>query len=289
MGERIRGLGASWVEAPLERQEKLNPMLVKALSFGQWPLTVDWLWIRALQDPALSHVAEGTRASIYYDFDLATDLDPAFANVYVYGPNLLSVVRDDNEGARDLLLKGSRFIKEDLKDYPESFINSFWSRRFWIPLTLGYIYMYELYDVPNAAIAFKEASETPGAPDYLASLSKKLETRSGQYEVAINILLLLIANEKDDRVKEGLEKKRKDLLIGQYLYQVNTEFTAYLKKFPDYRRLSTVSGSQMARYWEKFRKDSRVPLNDPLGGVLSLDESGRIQTSTPWEKVFGLE
>ena len=286
---KVRDLGVSWVEPAIERQEKWNPALYKALSFGQWPLAVDWLWIQALQDPALSHVPSNIHAQIYYNFDLATDLDPAFLEAYLYGGNLLSVVRNDNAGARDLLTKGEKFRTKELPQYPEAFRESFWKQAWWIPLTLGYVYMYEFYDMPGSAAAFAAASDHPGAPEYLKSLGGKLKTPEGQYETAIRMAEFFAGQAKDERIKKGYEKKRLDLILSQYLYNLNKQFMDFLKGNPEYRRSLSVTPKKIEAYWIKFRTSKRVGQADPFGGRLYLGEGGKIMTTTPREKVFGLD
>ncbi len=281
-------MGASFVEPHMDRQEKWNPELIKALSFGQWPLTVDWLWILALQDPALSHVSVGQRASIFYDFDLATDIDPAFIEAYVYGGNLLTVVRNDNEGARVLLEKGEKFREENLPKYPKNFREVTWKSSWWIPVTLGYVYLYELNDLPNASRAFHAAGEIPNSPEYVKSLGEKMKTRNGQYEIAIRLVDYFRSVNKDERVLEGFEKKRRDLILSQYLYNLNEQFVDYLKTIPEYRRSSLVARPKMTQYFGKFLKTRQVGSTDPFGGKIYLDEGDRINSSTPREKVFGL-
>jgi hypothetical protein len=286
---RLRTMGASWVEPPLQERMKWNPTLVKALSFGQWPMVVDMLWIRALQDPSLSHVPEGTHAPIFHDFDLATELDPAFAEVYIYGANMLVIIRNDKYGAAELLTKGEKFRKEELPHYPKEFFERYWRRGWWVPLTLGYTYLYELNDVARAARAFTEAAKMDGVPEHIRSLGTRLLTVEGQYDVALSLLDMLIQQQKDERVAEGLEKRKRNLLLSKYLYDLNSDFMEYLQKQPDYRKSLSVSREGMQKFWLRFRKETVTPATDPLGGVLSVNEQGKVVSSTPREKAFGLD
>ena len=285
----IRLMGAMWVEPPVEEHVKWNPTMVKALTFGHWPAVVDWLWIRALQDPSLSHVPAGTHAPIFYDFDLATDLDPAFPEVFIYGANLLVVVRDDKTGAVELLKKGEHFRREELPNYPKEFYETYWKRGWWVPLTLGYTYLYELNDIVGAADAFSAAAKIPEAPEHLRSLGTRLKTRDGQFDVALNYLDMSIEQSKDERVIEGFEAKKKNLVLSKYIYDLNEDFVDFLQKQPDYRKGLSFNQAQLEKFWKRFQKETNTPRTDPLGGTLSVNDQGRITTTSEREKVFGLE
>ena len=74
-------------EPSVERIEEYNPELFKVMSFGQLPAVIDWMWIKTLQDPLITHVAKGEHPSIFYTLDLITELDPAFFSAYTSGCN----------------------------------------------------------------------------------------------------------------------------------------------------------------------------------------------------------
>ena len=97
------------VEPEPEKVEEFNPKLFEVMSFGQLPAVIDWMWIKTLQDPLITHVAKGTHPAIFYILDLITELDPAFEASYIGGATLVSVVRDDGPGALHLIQKGEEF------------------------------------------------------------------------------------------------------------------------------------------------------------------------------------
>src|SRR4051812_47419960 len=123
---KLKDLEPPFVEPPQERDTRWNADLFRALTFGQLPMAVDWLWMKTLQDSTLTHVTKGRHAGVYFDLDLATDIDPAYYEAYTAGSNVLAIIRDDVAGARDLLLKAERFRKEELPRYPEDFKRNFW-------------------------------------------------------------------------------------------------------------------------------------------------------------------
>lgn len=287
--QQLRFRDVAFVEMPKEQEAKWDPSLVRMLSFGQLPTTIDLLWLRVLADPAYAHVLAGQHAPAYYDLDLATDLDPAFFELYHLGSYLLSIVRNDNTGARDLLEKGRRFHREALSAYPESFQKKYWGQAWGIYLTLAYVYLFELQDMPQAARVFREAAEIPGAPVYLQSLKERLARTGGEYDVALRLLNHLIEQAPDEPSRERLMSKRRSLLLSQYLHVLNERFRAFVDRDPAARRSQQVPRELAERLWRAFQAQERLAPSDPWGGRLSLGPSGRIVSTTPHERVFGLE
>lgn len=255
-------LSDSREEPPPERRQKFDPQIFQALSFGQLPVAIDWLWMNCLADPRISHVEAGTHPQIYYDLDLITDLDPPFMDVYTGGADLLAVIRNDGIGARDLLWKGDRFLKSTLPHLEQRFKNRYWNNAWQIPLLLAYVHLFELKDMPHAAQAFQEAARFETAPRYLSDLAMRLQRPGGEYDVGIKLLGFMISGAKEPKVRERLEKQRMDLSIGHYLFEMNLAYAQ-----------GKLSPSGL----------------DPWGGELYLDSSGRVATTTPHEKVLGLQ
>jgi hypothetical protein len=276
---RLASLDAAWVEPPAEATAKASPELTRALSFGQLPVAIDWLWMKSLQDPAYSHVRPGTHPPAFYELDLASDLDPAYRDIYTAGATMLAVVRTDGPGARDLLLKAERFRKEKLDSYSPEFRARFWPDEWRIPLILAYTYLFELGDMPKAADAFLEASTLPGAPSYLGRLATRLRAPGGRYEVGLRLLDHMMSEHRAASVREELARKHRSLEVGAFLYKAEDDFSRYRAGHP---------AADAGKAWERFLA-GRAPL-DPWGGELRLDaRSGRILTTTPHEAVFGLD
>jgi hypothetical protein len=270
------------VSAQDENARRWDPRLFKMISFGQLPAAIDWMWIQVLLDTNLSHVPKGAHPAIYYHLDLITDLDPINFDSYKAGANLLAVIRDDGAGARDILEKAETFRKEKLASYPAKLRDEYWYNSWSIPMLLGYVYLFELQDLPHASQAFQEAANIPGSPAYLQSLQKRLQNPGGEYEVGLRVLNHMIGGEKDEDAKEGLIKKRDSLFVGQYLFDLNHSF----QKFLEVR--SHAKGTLQAKF-ETYLRETRTNPRDPWGGQLSLSPEGRVVTSTPHDKVFGLD
>ncbi len=287
----LRTHDTAWVQLPTQAVDLASPEKVKAFSFGHWPSVVDWLWIKVLQDTSLRHVEKGERASIAPALHLATQLDPANFDAYYYGSLLLSIVRSDGENARLLLERGELFRTQQLPSYPAWFQEQNWGRAFQIPLVLGYVYLYELEDLPRAAEAYRAASLYPDAPAYLKNLGARLKTVEGQYESAIKYLSGMANSEKDPEMKRKLTAKRDALYVGLYLHELNQSFRVFLNKIPSYRNrvIDQIPASDLEKYWKLFQRKFKVAVKDPLGGKLTLDRSGRIVSTSRRERTFGLE
>jgi hypothetical protein len=230
-----------------------------------------------------------SRAPIYFDLDLATDLDPAFFEAYVEGGLLLGIIRDDVYGARDLLIKAQKFRKDDLPLYPAWFREKYWRQEWAVPLHLAYLELFELDNLPAASVFFREAAEISGAPSYLKGLASKLETRVGQYEVGIRLLNFMMAGEREKYAIEKLTRKRDSLFLGQFLYQINEAFQTFLKANKDYRATHSITPAKMEIYWKAFVRTQRVTLSDPFGGKVGIDSTGRVISTSLREKVFGFD
>ena len=265
----LREQGTAWVEPPIYGEEHYDARLLQTVSLGFYPVAVDALWIKVLMDPSYFHVPRTQHAQAYFDLDTATSLDPIYWELYYYGANLLAAIRDDVYGARDLLEKANQYRKSGLLGLPEKVRQTIWREEWQIPLVLAYVYLYELGDFSKAEKAFKEAADLPRAPAYLQLLKKRLNTPGGIYEVGIRVTGFLIAQSKDERARAELTRKRENLSIGYYLFQINAEF----KKWKGAR----------------VRQFLKTHSHDPWGGVLSLDDHGKIITSTPYQPVFGLD
>jgi hypothetical protein len=275
---------------PAEVASRWTPALFKAVTFGHWTAGVDWLWIKTLSNPSIAHMAKGERAPIFYDLDLASDLDPAFFDIYYAGAHLLAVIRDDGEGARDILQKSEPFRKTGLANFPSTAISRYWKDEWTIPMLQAYVNLFELSDMKAAGHYFVEAAALPGSPQYLVSLAKRFEKPGGEYDVGLRLLNFMLTSAKTSEEKTRLEKKRTSLFLAQFLNEVNTGFLKFLRSRPNYSGShATVPAAQLNAYWKAFRKEAAVPASDPFGGALSIDSSGRVVSTTPREKIFGLE
>ena len=82
--------------------------------------------------------------------------------------------------------------------------------------------------------------------------------------------------------REALIRKRAMLIVHNQLWQIDQDFSAYLKKM---RVAPTPQARQRA--WENFR--ARLAPTDALGGRWTFDaKTGQVGATTKLEKVFGV-
>ncbi|MBL7715005.1 MAG: hypothetical protein JNL01_06015 [Bdellovibrionales bacterium] len=288
LNRRASEIQASWVEPPRTKTEKTHPELAKAMAFGHTASLVDSLTIGFLADPAYARVADGVRSAVYFDLELATDIDAAFAELYIIGGSFLTVVRNDVGGGKLLLEKGERFRNRELLEMPQAFREKYWKNAWAIPLGLAYIHLFELDDLQNAEKFYRLAGEVPGAPAYIQRLVTRFDKSGGVFEVGIRLLNFMISGATTDEAKQKLVKKRDALFLSQFFYQLNDGFKTALKKLPEYRSATDVPHKTLQKWWENYRKRTSVPDRDPFGGKIFLNDAGEVTSTTPREKVFGI-
>jgi hypothetical protein len=116
-------------------------------------------------------------------------------------------------------------------------------------------------DMPHATEAFEAAQQIDGSPVYLKDLVQRLMQPGGQYEVGLKLIDHIILGTSDPAVKDRLIHRRESLQVAQFLFEMN----------------------------QKLQKHQKLPLTDPWGGTLSVGSDGKVATTTPHTKVFGLE
>lgn len=273
-----------------------DPTLYKVLSFGYLPMSMDWLWLRSLivihEKPSGKIILENGSVwhpPLFYNLDLLSDLDPAFYETYYAGANLLTVVYDDHAGALHLLRKGNKFASEQLPLYSKEFRSIYWHNYWVLSMTMAYVYLFELHDMPKAALAFIATARQENAPQYLLNLAERLKKPGGQYEVGLRLLGFMISGAKDQKVRDGLENKRKSLYLTHYLAEINQKFRTFLAGQASYREAEVVLPSQLKEFWEHFLRETNMPGRDPFGGEMTIDDTGRVVSSTPREQVLNLD
>ena len=254
---------------------RLPAEVFRLVTLGYWQVAVDSLWIHAMIDaasdpehPTAKPVRTTKHPDFYYDLMRATEIDAAFYDLYVTGGNLLAIIHDDPEGARDVLIKGTHFLEGGLPEYPDQFQEKHWRQGWFLRVTLGYVYLFELKDLPNAAEHFQLAAEMPNAPQYLKSLSQRLKKEGGKYEVASRLLKFMADGAKLPDVKARYLQQKEWVEISLYLDQLNRDHPTPVRA----------------------KKAVQENPRDPWGGRLTYNMlTKKIETDTPREKVFGLE
>lgn len=287
LNQNLSRIDLAWIEPPAEGNQKLDPELFRILSFGNLPMIVDSLTIKVLGDPSMDKVAKGTHPFSYFYLEAIAELDPLFSEI-VSLANMLTVIRGDGQGARNLLEKSQGFVKNHLPEYTENFRTKYWPQPWLGEIFLGYVNIFELEDLPRGAEAFRRAAAMPGAPSYLHRLEQKLARPGGEYEVGVNLLNFMIKRAKDDRYQDALRIKLRNLSVAQFLFQTNLNFQKFLISLPRSPLINHLKKDKLPALWAKFLTISHTPALDPWGGRLYLNDTNKIVTTTPYEKVFGL-
>ena len=297
---QVYRLEAAFLTPPAFQQQKWSERIIRFMSFGQWPAVVEWLWMRSLQDIELNHVAPGSHATAFYDIDLATDMDPAFFKAYFFGSLLLTVVRNDNHGARILLEKAHEFGKKResyaqdssygslIQDYPKRFWRGFWSAEWRVSQLLGYLNLFEFNQLEKANHYFSQAARFERAPPYLKRMGVQLSSKEGRYRLALTYLQRTQKETDNPLLKESLRKKERHLQVAYQLFQIDREFRSYLNAQASYRQAQDISSKALGRYWKRFVRSNRVVLRDFMGGRIYLDDNGQVVTTSRVEPVLKL-
>jgi len=286
LNQSLNRLNIAPINLPGNKEQKIDALLLRTLSFGNLPTIIDGLTIKTLGDANTNKVPKGTHPTSYYDLDAIVALDPMFSEIIPLA-NMLAVLRGDAPGARDLLVRSQDFVMQHLSTYSEQFKNKFWPHPWLGHLFLGATYLFHLDDLPHAALAFRAASSLPGAPVYLGRLEKRLAQPGGSYDVGVNLLKFQISGAKDEQYRAALEKKLLNLRISQYLFITNRAFTRFLANQPKSRFKNKEESNELHALWIRF--SSAYSTLDPWGGRLSLNDQGKIVSTTPNEKVFSLD
>jgi hypothetical protein len=256
LNDTLRVWDVPVVLPPDEAEQTLNPRTAEILSFGHVPAVVDALVVKAISDPAIEPVRPGTHPPLFYELDLATQLDPHQFELYWIAGSLLSIIRWDGSGAALLLDRAHEIIAT--RSFPEpGFQEKYWSYAWQLELMRGYTALFELQDFAKARESFELASQLPGALPFLGSLARRLETREGRIEVAARTLASLLRRKNAPAVQQTLEARFREVQLAQFLLSVEVDFLA-----------------SRENSFDRFLKTRQIN-SDPLGGSLSWNASGR--------------
>lgn len=173
----------------------INYQLINIVHLGQKRMIGALIWIETLLNSDLEHYNNSDLNSwMYHRFNALIELDPKFYEVYRYGAQYLSIVKDDEIGAEDIYRRG-------LKVFPNNF---------WLNFHAGFHYYFEM-DLPLKALPiFKKIAYTQDglkfAP-FLSSLTAKIMANQGgvQEEDFAFLYTIYRNNFEDQTMRERLE------------------------------------------------------------------------------------
>lgn len=234
----------------LPRGEYLRVMVL-----GYRELVADLIWLKVVQQLGdREQTVEGYRAAARA-VDVLTDLDPKFAFAYQATGAILTVWAKLPQESVALLAKG-------MAENPDV-----WQ----LPFYLGYNYYFELHDPARAALYFRKAALLPGAPAYLPKLAARMTVEAGEPAAAIEFLRRLLQQTQDERLKEGLMERLREVVAERDIRLLERAVRDYRDRrgaMPE--RLDDLVSAGLLR---------RLP-TEPWGGEYRLNRAdGSVQSS----------
>jgi hypothetical protein len=234
---------------------------LKVASLGYNKMLADLYWLKALQ-----HIGDNEWESAGYPhlfpiLDLVTDLDPQFEYAYEVGGVVLSVYTDRIAESNKLLKKG---VSQDLQAWE-------------LPFYLGFNHFYYMEDYEKAAFYMSKAAKTPNRPAYVPRLAARLYVEAGSANTALDFLISVKESTKDERVKEELDRKIKEVAVERDIVFLENAIKQYKKRY--------YKAPQKLDYLLSKGILDRLPV-EPLGGYYFLDsETGEVKSSTIKERM----
>lgn len=181
------------------------PQGMEFAHFGFNEVLSDFLWLTYIQEVWNCH--QNKKCYQNWGFrvlDEATVLAPKFKSLYTHGATGLSILLDDDYGAKEIFDRG-------LLEYPTDWLLNY---------RAGYHYLIELGDDRKAARLLAVAGDY-GAPFWAKSLAARLYERSGNLDVSEALIQSMMASTTDEEWRKNLElrlvevQKKKQILKAQ--------------------------------------------------------------------------
>lgn len=150
-----------------EQKITIDKNIIDIISAGNRRFVSSIYWIETLMDSDLIHYQKNDLGNWMFNrFDTITSLDPEFYEAYIFGGIYLSIVKDDEKGAKIIYEKGLKQFPDDLE----------------LLYNAGFNDYFELDNVEDALQKFdKIAKSEEGFKKYpfIVSLGKKLQLKNG--------------------------------------------------------------------------------------------------------------
>lgn len=199
-GDRVVIPECPWCDGRASAQEDvifvpLRERAMRLFAPADPDFLADMLWLRTCYYFGARALTTREYPFLFHLLDLATDLAPRWEGPFLFGAVILPT---EAEAVED----GMYFIEKGLVFHPEN-----WELWFF----KGFFLWKALNDPEGASEALLEAAKRPGAPRYLGALAATILTRAGQRELAARFIQEAIRNLDDEKQKEALIQKMKEL------------------------------------------------------------------------------
>ena len=180
----------------ISKQESASTLSADLLNFfdlGIKRIYTDILWIQTLLESDLEHYKGNDNNSwMFHRFYTIALLDPKFIQNYWYGGQYLSVIKDDDIGAKTLFEKG-------IETYPGNTLLLYYTASH---------YLIELHDKKKALQYYEKIFNDPQTPHYIRTLISRLKADVGFLEESFLLMKQLYEETpKDSPLRKAYQKR----------------------------------------------------------------------------------
>ncbi len=230
----------------------LNDEIFMIFNLGQKRLLSSIIWIETLMESDTEHYQNNDLGSwMYLRFNTLNRIDPNFYEVYRFGGQYLSIVKDDLTGAAEIYERGLKLFPDD----------------FWLNFHAGFHYFFEMGNRKRSLEIFKKIAFRPEAQKYtpyLPTILGRIQAeQTGVDESLFSMLFTTYAEIRDD----GPLKDR--LYIGLYAIRAEIDLNCLnnggkkcrTKDFDGvpYQYNSKTKKYQAQKAWKPFRIKKKRP------------------------------
>lgn len=226
-----------------------NTLKVATLGYAQ--VVADVLWIRVLPILGEREASLQDYRAAYRGVDVLTDLDPQFAYAYQVAGSILGIWSP-------LVDEGIALLQKGMRHNPEV-----WQ----LPFYVGYLYAFERNNPERGAHFLRMAALLPGVPEYLPKLAARMTVDAGDPVLALEFLDRLLARVDNPRLREGLERRRQEVVTAVQIRLLEAAVRRYQTQFgkvPPSLQALVDAGMVPA-----------IPIA-PLGGTFVLTQDGTV-------------
>jgi len=227
---------------------------LKMASLGHEGLLADLLWLKAVQNTGERKITGAGYEWIYKALDTVTSLDPNFYEPYEVGGLILSIEADKVDLSNKLLLKG-------VENNPDV-----WQ----FPFYLGFNYFFYMKDYRSAAMYMEMAASRPKSPPYLPSLASRLYVQADDPAYALQFLLRMYENTKDEKMRAGMLTRINQLKAAVIVKALQSATDIYIQRTG--REPAVLSDLVVAGIIKGIPEE-------PNGGYFFLDRDGKVKSS----------
>lgn len=159
----------------------LNASIIDSFSLGYRRFITSLFWISTILESDHEHYKNKDANSwMFLRFNLIATLDPKFYENYVFGGQYLSIIKDDDIGAKIILDKGLNFFSNDYN----------------LLLIASFHYYFELQQHKEAIKIYKRLITFPQVPRHIISFYSKMISQESVTEEVFAILKELYEKNK---------------------------------------------------------------------------------------------